>query len=408
MSKQRTATNTIKGYLYQFDYSIKQILELESKADTILIEGIEDIDINTTTETMAIQCKYYEKTEYNHSVIAKPIRLMLSHYKKLKDNSKPFLNYMIYGKYKSGQEKLILPLNHKYLIKHFLTYTKDKKRKYHHTELGLSENDLDNFILLLKVDVNAEEYKEQHQSIINLLKDNFACTEIEAEEYYYNNALKIICNLAIKDKASNRKISKCDLLKQIDKKEFLFNAWFINLKGREKYCKILKDRYFKSNLNTSPFERFFLIEVSKNNFNFVDLKILILSIQKKWSKLSRREQQSFCPYVYIHGIKDEALVDIKKCLRDEGYFCIDGFDFYNAPYSAKSIVKQATYHNKIKLKILNKVEHINSAIAETLKTKTIEIYQFYLNSPYYQSVESNIKHIKIQIKNLRDIEEVLK
>lgn len=406
MSEKRIATDPIKGYRYQFNRSIEQILELESNADTIVIEGIEDIDVNTATETVAIQCKYYEKTEYNHSVIAKSIRLMLTHYKKLKDDNKPFINYMIYGKYKSGQEKLILPLNREYLIKHFLTYTKDKIKKYHHIELGLSENDLDNFILLLKIDVNAKEYKEQCQSIINLLKEHFACTEMEAEYCYYSNALKIIFNLAIKDKDSSRKISKYDFLKQIDKKEFLFNAWFIQLKGKKKYCKILKDQYFKSGLNTSPFERFFLIELSKNNFNIADLKMLILGIQKKWSKLLKREKQSFCPYIYIHGINNEDLVNVKKCLGDEGYFCIDGFDFYNAPYSAKSIVKQATYHNKIKLKILNKVEHIDLAIAEI--SKTVEIYQFYLNSPYYQLEELNIKHIKIQVENLRDVEEILK
>lgn len=406
MSEKRVATDPIKGYRYQFNCSIEQILELESNADTIVIEGIEDIDVNTATETIAIQCKYYEKTEYNHSVVAKPIRLMLTHYKKLKDNNKPFINYMIYGKYKSGQEKLILPLDREYLIKYFLTYTKDKIKKYHHIELGLSENDLDNFTSLLKIDVNAKEYKEQYQFIINLLKECFACTEMEAEYCYYSNALKIIFNLAIKDKDSSRKISKYDFLKQIDKKEFLFNAWFIKLKGKKKYYKILKDQYFKSGLNTSPFERFFLIELLENNFNIADLKILILGIQKKWSKLSKREKQSFCPYIYIHGINNEDLVNVKTCLRDEGYFCIDGFDFCNAPYSAKSIVRQATYHNKIKLKILNKVEHINLAIAEI--SKTIEIYQFYLNSPYYQSVESNVKHIKIQIENLRDIEEILK
>ena len=64
------------------------MLELDADTDTVSIEGIEDVDINHLDETTAIQCKYYSKTEYNHSVIAKPIRLMLSNYKETLGNKK--------------------------------------------------------------------------------------------------------------------------------------------------------------------------------------------------------------------------------------------------------------------------------------------------------------------------------
>lgn len=80
----RNAVNTIKGYFYQFDYSILRILELDNSDDSITVEHIEDIDVKTANETTAIQCKYYEKTEYNHSTIAKPIRFMLLNFIKLK------------------------------------------------------------------------------------------------------------------------------------------------------------------------------------------------------------------------------------------------------------------------------------------------------------------------------------
>ena len=106
----------------------------------------------------------------------------------------------------------------------------------------------------------------------------------------------------------------------------------------------------------------------------------------------------------MRGIDDDQLAKIKTILRDEGYFCIDGYDFYNASFSVKSITKQATYHNSIMLKIFNHLEHIGLAIAEI--TKTIEVYQFYLDTPYYHLDDSNIKHIKIQVESYRDIEEI--
>ena len=80
MAKGRDAIDTITGYYYQFDYYILQLLDLAGENDTVTIEGIEDVDILEENELTAIQCKYYDKTEYNHSIIAKPIRLMLRYY----------------------------------------------------------------------------------------------------------------------------------------------------------------------------------------------------------------------------------------------------------------------------------------------------------------------------------------
>ena len=122
----RSAVNTIRGYFYQFDYSIIKILELENATDSIMIEGIEDVDVSSASEETAIQCKYYEHTEYNHSVIAPAIRLMLDHYKKVVEGNAAPINYRLYGHYKSGQAKLILPIDVDYLKNNFLSYTEKK------------------------------------------------------------------------------------------------------------------------------------------------------------------------------------------------------------------------------------------------------------------------------------------
>ncbi|MDM3805090.1 hypothetical protein O9555_08535 [Proteus mirabilis] len=90
----REATDTITGYFYQFDKVILELLQQEDINTSICIEGIEDLDIVLNGKTDAIQCKYYAKTEYNHSVIKKPIQLMLKHYS---NNKKKILNikYMV-------------------------------------------------------------------------------------------------------------------------------------------------------------------------------------------------------------------------------------------------------------------------------------------------------------------------
>ena len=69
----RTAEATIKGYYYQFDTSILKLLELPNDTDSIVVEGIEDIDISTASEQTAIQCKYLSRPKFINSSVREPI-----------------------------------------------------------------------------------------------------------------------------------------------------------------------------------------------------------------------------------------------------------------------------------------------------------------------------------------------
>lgn len=77
---KRDAVSTIRGYFYQFDYSILQVLQLERDTDTICIEGIEDVDINDDKNIVLHQCKCYEGIKYNHSEIKEAIQWMFKHF----------------------------------------------------------------------------------------------------------------------------------------------------------------------------------------------------------------------------------------------------------------------------------------------------------------------------------------
>ena len=290
----RTATDTIKGYFYQFDYSIKRILEASNEKDSIVIEGIEDIDIETATETNAVQCKYYSKTEYNHSVIAKPIRLMLGHFIDEKRKGNKVLKYLLYGFYHSGHHKLSLPLSIDNLKNNFLTYTTKGLKKYHHTDIGASDSELNEFISALEIDINAQEYNSQLDVIFNLLKKEFNCTEFESEHFYYNNALNVIKQIAVEPDITGRKISKTDFISKIDYKTILFNQWFLEYKGLTNHFKALKKEYF-TGLNSSPFDRFFLIDLDAPKYKRAELKDLIIPMTLKMDDFDdiKKVEQNF-------------------------------------------------------------------------------------------------------------------
>ena len=57
MPRSREAISTIKGYYFQFDYYILQLLCLQSDDASVCIEGVEDVDIIMNEFTEAVQCK---------------------------------------------------------------------------------------------------------------------------------------------------------------------------------------------------------------------------------------------------------------------------------------------------------------------------------------------------------------
>jgi hypothetical protein len=400
----RTAIDTIKGYFYQFDHTIAQLLELKDDVDAIVVEGVEDIDITSATDETAIQCKYYAKTEYNHSVIARPIRLMIDHYKAVSVGNVRRIKYKLYGHFHSGQAKLTLPIDSTFLKDNFLTYTENKVKHYYYTELGLSQQELDEFLSLLTIDILALEYQAQLTKVIALFKAHFDCNDFEASHFFYNNSLKVIKEISVEDDIKKRRLSKGDFLSKINFRKILFNEWFIKYKGENRLFADLRSQYFTS-LNISPFERFFIIEVPAINYSRSELKDLLFEISRKWSKLSQREPTPFCPYVYLHSILPQELIVLKGELQSEGFVFIDGYDFEGASFNPKSISRAVTASNQLKLKILNSITNIDPTINEITRTK--EIYQFYLTNAFFNNQYANIKQIIIQVKQLSDIKNII-
>ena len=94
MASTRDAVDTIRGYYYQFNYSILSILD-GKEDDVVTVEGIEDVDVASGDDTVAVQCKYYSKIEYNHSVIAKPIRFMFKDFMQ-RSEKENYISYKLY------------------------------------------------------------------------------------------------------------------------------------------------------------------------------------------------------------------------------------------------------------------------------------------------------------------------
>ena len=361
--RSREAISTIKGYYYQFDYYVLQLLNLQNDSDSVRIEG-------------------------------KAIRPMLIHFSKNKDKK---LSYKLYGHYSSGEDSITLPLTVEYIKAKFFTYTENQVKHVLHDDLGLSDDDLKKFLKRLKIQLHAETYESQIEKIVACIKEELHCPEYDARYFYYNNAVAFVKEVAVNKTPEARTIKKRCFIEKIGTKRILFDRWYIEHVGFEKYYKESRSRFF-SRMNVSSIQRFFLVECDAS-VNDTDIAGLIMKVSGKWSKLSMREKNPVCPFFYLHGITTLRLANVKKILFDNDFHIWDGYEYKDAEFSATSIVRPVNCYLCLKARIINKVNQIDTVLEECTGTK--EIYQFYSSKPFY--INQSKVHRLFQVQNAEDV-----
>lgn len=405
MVADRSAVSTIAGYFYQFDRSILSILGLSSANDSVSIECIEDIDIHTATETTAVQCKYYEKSEYNHSVIKPAIMFMLAHYKAGLIAGRPTIQYQLSGHFASGQDKLALPFDISFLKTNFLTTASKDKTVKKHEELDVSDTELEEFLKVLSIDVNAAKFKDQFQAIIDSLVKQFGCSPFVAEFFYYNNALRVIKELAIEPDEALRATTRAAFIKRIDTSSYIFDEWFIAKLGTAKYYGELRNEFFAAGINVSPADRLFIIHPAGETYSRNVVKTLLKTISRKYSKLSKRDAKPFSPYVLLVGIDDSELAGLKQELHNEDVPFVDGYDFKGAEFDAGSISRPASAQAGPALRLFCDLAEARQTFLSFQRSR--EIYEFYRSQQVEEFGDSAIRHIRFQIPNYEDIDKII-
>ena len=401
----RSAVSTIRGYFYQFDRSILSILDLAEDQESVSLECIEDIDVKTATDTTAVQCKYYEKTEYNHSVIKPAISFMLSHFKEGLTDSQPSIKYKLSGYFESGQDKLILPLDIEFLKEHFLTKKTKGDTVRQHEQLKVTDLELNTFLEALSIDVNAARFEDQFEAIIDALAKQFDCSPFAAEFFYYNNALRVIKELSIQNNEALRVITREEFLRRVETSSILFEEWFVAKRGKANYYQKLRNEFFINGLNVSSAERLFIIHVSKDCYQRGDVKDLLKTISRKYSKLSKREAKPFSPYTLLCGIGGEEIAALKQELHNEGLRFLDGYDFKGATFDGNSISRTASFENGPDLRIFSCLAEAQETFQSFLRSR--EIYEFYGTRPVPDFGDDAIKHTRFQIPEYKDIKHII-
>lgn len=380
----------IKGFAYQIDKAIIELLSLKDENKSINIEQIQDIN----TDDYVIQVKYKEKSKLTPSVINTPIIQLIEEFRK--DSSKTYILYAYFDDlngFESNKGKI----------------TQEKFDEL----LGNKKNDIDeqtrkffnkNFLLIF-----SKEFENQFSVAVEKIKEVFGISLNEEAVFYYSNISDYFYKLVTNNDASNISRRTCTKKEIIDYirngKNIIFNAAFRDYKGDDNYFKFIKKKYFNSQ-NIDDFERFMIIEITDMSMQICNIKQVALQIKNKFYNNSRGVIKSSAPFVYLNFIANDEkiLPNLKQELLNEGITFKDGFDFEGASFNIDTISERSTKENKVSLKFVNNDEILKQLIGKNFK-RTKEIYEFY--SKNTMDIDCDIKHVKIQIKDISDIEKIL-
>lgn len=370
----RSANATILGYRYQFDYSIKQILEQTDNLSEIVLEGLEDIDILTQDITHLHQCKYYSGTEYKPSVIKDAIISMFNHFQANKGGN---FKYYLYGHFKKGADKFSSDIE--YL----------KNRIFN---ISLNEDELKEFHSRLTINVNAEEFTQQEQSIIRLLSDYFPVykdAELIKSLYLSNSRNIIIEKSSNKD---NRNITKEQFIEQLKSSETIIRNNILLL-DEKNYIKIMRKNIkylltLPGTTNKDPATRFIILDINDrelDTFGISNFNELLMKFHERFSSSEIRSQtEYFYPYFIFVKLTSEKIIELKQNLYLNNKFIMDGMQFNGTTEDdrARNLIDERFNNDSFRpFRILNSIEDINNIRdrikQSNMRSKRIQLLDFY-------------------------------
>lgn len=227
--KRRAANATIKGYLYQFIESL--ILALDN--ETTRVEGIEDIDISTSTKIEAVQVKYYERTKWSLGSIRDAIIPMFNSYE---NNPELTFSLFIHVR-KSSNQQLPKALTEDDLKECLTIHTRDKNNKWTPKQLCYDPNKpelLRGFASHFRIE-EAASLDDLEKQAVTKLCTVLNCSETEARIIHLMRGVVYIQETASKKDESERIIKRDELIDFLKIKDLIYNEWHKQRIGLERF-----------------------------------------------------------------------------------------------------------------------------------------------------------------------------
>lgn len=380
----RTADSTIKGFLYQFNKTLLEIIQAEDD-ETIIVEGlVEDIDVYHADGTLkAIQCKYHEsKDKYVDSIIYKPLLQMAEAFSKNPTKDIKYIVFLHVPNEELGEREVTIETlnaarttNDKSLIK----------------IVGRIEStfDADNFLKNVKLEFGSSI--DDLEAKVKEALEKYELTGSDVETILYPNAITKISKLSSLKTEDDRKISNKHLKKYLSGvTTTAISKWTLALKNRHEILKQTKNQ-LASSFSQNSRERYFYFD-SKSIESFEEKIVVFICnyLVKYCSKPSHLKPPVFAINIDFESIKNIESRLFKKGIKVNTGLVGNTFEieqFYKEPMIKinKNKVEEREFnlrllafnseHNALNYRKGDDLYLICSSIPECIETTDINYFQ---------------------------------
>lgn len=322
----RSADATLLGFHYQLDKTLQEILTQESDTSRITIEGIEDIDVESSDEYRAIQCKYLEASAPTPSAVRDALGLMLREYKK--DPQKPWA-FRLYAHFGAASPT---PLDFSPEgLKKILTYRSGRGNDtlVHHLdeEIHADDNDLKAFSACFKLEIGPS-FKEQRAAIFGTIQNTLNVSAAEAAEFFYCKALSIIFEFATRASSSQRSVSKAELKEKLKAAGSAFaSPWLIRILGRDKALAHIRKAIKKLGVFAATKQKTLVIDTAlpASGNALISLAGFIRELVEH-SFCPAKSLYDAVPWTILIDTPLDQILRVKSYLLDNGVIFNDGYE----------------------------------------------------------------------------------
>lgn len=386
VDKKREATASIRGYFYQLDASLLEILNAGLN-ESIVIEGIEDFDRYTDEGVIYGQVKYYAEQNLTDSVLRDPLHKLFVHFHGLEEAQRAGRKYLLYGHF--SEVKIDIGELSVERFKSVMEYRKEVKaadgtKSYKKKSLldGMAAPDglIEVFCKSFSIQISTE-FSEHRNLVIEAIRKNQNVSRFEAEGFHYPMAFDYIATLATKKDHNDRKVTRLDLQELLKGTQAIHNRWLLREKDASEYAEHMKRLYF-SLTNGAGIVRAFIIECNAATDGSVVYDQL-RAIGNNWSSAKQRRIQNserYAPFILLRGADEKLIMQVKSMLFDTGTVFVDGFPYRGSPFRIDHVHSQQTQEHQIEIRFVDDVDQLLEVL-DGVGRKLCHIYDFFLERP---------------------------
>lgn len=386
VDKRREATASIRGYLYQLDAALLEILNADMD-DDVVIEGIEDFDRYTDEGVVYSQVKYYAGQSLTDSVLRDPLHKLFVHFHKLEAGQRAGRKYLLYGHFSqinidTGElsvERFKSVMKYRQEVK-----AADGTKKFELKSLldgeAVPDELIEAFCKNFSIKISTE-FSAHRSSVIEAIRKNQEVPAFVAEGFHYPIALDYISTLATKKDHNDRKTTRRDLQEIFKGTQAVHNRWLLREKEAAEYAKHMKRLYF-SPTNGGGLIRAFIIECNAA----ADPSVVcdqLRAIGMNWSSAKKRVIQNsdrYAPFVLLRDADEKLVREVKNELFDTGTAFVDGFPYRGSPFRVDHVHSRQTQEHQIEIRFVDDEIQLKEVL-DKIGRKFCHIYDFFLERP---------------------------